>query len=95
MSRRKRQQHITVSTSALSDDGIMKESLTASELQETSDDSALMKNIPKVSQLSLMQESLVMGNEMTLTDKLSFYAQSTLDIQPESKKIRKFNNFLT
>ena len=77
MSRRKRQQHITVSTSALSDDGIMKESLTASELQETSDDSALMKDIPKVSQLSLMQESLVMDNEMTLTDKLSFYAQST------------------
>lgn len=77
MLRRKRRQSIMVSTSALLDDGIMKESLTASELQETSDDSALMKNIPKVSQLSLMQESLVMDNEMTLTDKLSFYAQST------------------
>ncbi len=72
-----RRQSITVSTSALLDDGIMKESLTASELPETSDDSALMNKIPKVSQLSLMQESLVMDNEMTLTDKLSFYAQST------------------
>ncbi len=59
-----RRQSITVSTSALLDDGIMTESLTASELQETSDDSALMKNIPKVSQLSLMQESLVMDNNI-------------------------------
>jgi len=66
-----------VSKSALNDDGTIKESLTASELQETSDDSALMKKIPIVSQLSLMQESLVMANEMTLIDKLSFYAQST------------------
>ncbi len=72
-----RRQSITVSTSALLDDGIMTEGLTVSELPETSDDSALMKTIPKVSQLSLMQESLVIANEMTLTDKLSFYAQST------------------
>ncbi len=72
-----RRQSITVSTSALLDDGIMTEGLTASELPETSDDSALMKIIPKVSQLSLMQESLVIANEMTLTDKLSFYAKNT------------------
>lgn len=70
-------QSIMVSTSALLGHGIMKESSTVSGLQETKDDSALMKKIPKVSQLSLMQESLVMANDMTLTDKLSFYAQST------------------
>ena len=85
MSRPKKQLPTMGSTSAPDNDGTMKENSverkgansSTSELPGINDDSVFLMRDQKISPLSLMQESLPTGNEMTLTDKLSFYARNT------------------
>lgn len=48
-----------------------------SEPQETNDGFASTTNSPKISPLSVTQESLLIPKEMTSTDKLNSYAQNT------------------
>ncbi len=68
----------TESPFKLSDCGMKPENSTASGLKATNGDSALKTpKIREASPLSLMQESLPTPSEMTWSDKLSFYANTT------------------